>query len=232
MTDIHGCYDNMIELMDKINFKPTEDRFIFLGDAMDRGPKSYATLMYLVNLKDAMGDRCTLLRGNHEQLFISKMKHGDWIPWPEYNGGERTIYSFGRYYCSLKDGDEEDFNNAWQKWVPTVRKYFKDFYLLENGILYSHAGCYLEDIKQFDKKEWMWDRSCAWYGSNYPGFQVLGHTPYTYPRLITGLYGRVERLKYGRRYPLKGSVDIDTYSSWYYLTCMIIENNYFYLERA
>ena len=38
LSDIHGCYEEFRELLEKIHFSETDDLYI-LGDAMDRGPQ-------------------------------------------------------------------------------------------------------------------------------------------------------------------------------------------------
>ena len=37
-SDIHGCYDEYLELLKKIKFRDSDDLYV-LGDAVDRGPK-------------------------------------------------------------------------------------------------------------------------------------------------------------------------------------------------
>lgn len=37
MTDIHGMYDSFKQMLDKINFTPS-DYLLILGDNVDRGP--------------------------------------------------------------------------------------------------------------------------------------------------------------------------------------------------
>lgn len=49
--DIHGMYDKLIKLMDKVQFDPAEDLLVFLGDYIDRGPQSLECLDYVINLK-------------------------------------------------------------------------------------------------------------------------------------------------------------------------------------
>ena len=39
ISDIHGCYDMFLEMLDKIQFDETRDTLYILGDIMDRGPK-------------------------------------------------------------------------------------------------------------------------------------------------------------------------------------------------
>ena len=40
VDDIHGMYEKLMTLMDQIHFNPEEDLMVFLGDYIDRGPKS------------------------------------------------------------------------------------------------------------------------------------------------------------------------------------------------
>ncbi|KAI6204866.1 Serine/threonine-protein phosphatase [Aphelenchoides besseyi] len=63
--DIHGQYHDMHKLFDLIGRVP-EQRFIFLGDYIDRGSHSLETICYLLALKLRYRDRIYLLRGNHE----------------------------------------------------------------------------------------------------------------------------------------------------------------------
>ena len=37
ISDIHGCYDMFLEMLDKIQFDETRDTLYILGDIMDRG---------------------------------------------------------------------------------------------------------------------------------------------------------------------------------------------------
>ena len=39
MSDIHGCYDDMLMMIEKIKLSD-EDVLVFAGDYIDRGPKS------------------------------------------------------------------------------------------------------------------------------------------------------------------------------------------------
>ena len=39
--DIHGCYDELVALMLKVDFNENKDTIILLGDYTDRGKQSY-----------------------------------------------------------------------------------------------------------------------------------------------------------------------------------------------
>ena len=45
--DIHGCYDELNQLLDRIDWSPRDHILILTGDLIDRGPKIKETLMLL-----------------------------------------------------------------------------------------------------------------------------------------------------------------------------------------
>ena len=55
--DIHGMYDKLIALIEQVQFSPVEDLLIFLGDYIDRGPKSLECLDYVMNLQQQYPER-------------------------------------------------------------------------------------------------------------------------------------------------------------------------------
>ena len=44
--DVHGCYDEMMLLLQKIEKSDSEAQFIFVGDFIDRGPKVWDVLAW------------------------------------------------------------------------------------------------------------------------------------------------------------------------------------------
>jgi hypothetical protein len=38
--DVHGCYDQLVELLQKVQYKPRHDNLILVGDLVNKGPKS------------------------------------------------------------------------------------------------------------------------------------------------------------------------------------------------
>ena len=64
--DIHGMYEKLIMLMEKIQFDPEEDLLVFLGDYVDRGPDSVQCLQYVYDLQHSSPDSVVCLLGNHE----------------------------------------------------------------------------------------------------------------------------------------------------------------------
>ena len=61
--DLHGCLDELIELLDKCNYNKKKDRLIFVGDLIDRGP-------YPMECVDFVMNNAECVMGNHEERII------------------------------------------------------------------------------------------------------------------------------------------------------------------
>ena len=83
MSDIHGCYDEYIRMLELINFSD-EDELYILGDIFDRGNKPLEILDHVLGNKNIH-----LLKGNHEKMFEEAYESGDMSLW-YYNGGGTT----------------------------------------------------------------------------------------------------------------------------------------------
>ena len=64
IADIHGCYEEYMELIHKINLLDADHLYI-LGDALDRGPEPMKVLLDIMNRKNM-----TYIIGNHDYLFL------------------------------------------------------------------------------------------------------------------------------------------------------------------
>ena len=62
MSDIHGEYEQFVELLGKINLKD-EDTLYVLGDILDRGPHPIKVMRKLMEMPNAV-----CLVGNHELM--------------------------------------------------------------------------------------------------------------------------------------------------------------------
>lgn len=93
ISDVHGCLSNLKALWNAIDPQP-EDRIIFMGDYIDRGPDSKGVIDYLLALPDPLN--ITFLTGNHEEkFFLSRMDHTDFDHWMQAWGGPETLASYG-----------------------------------------------------------------------------------------------------------------------------------------
>jgi protein phosphatase len=81
--DIHGCHDELTALLDKLGYRPQEidgrlvpvhaagRRVIFLGDLVDRGPKSPEVLRLAMDMVATGQALC--VQGNHEARLVRKL---------------------------------------------------------------------------------------------------------------------------------------------------------------
>ena len=64
VADIHGCYEEYMELMQKIKLTD-EDRLYILGDAVDRGPEPMKVVLDMIKRQNI-----TYIIGNHDYLLL------------------------------------------------------------------------------------------------------------------------------------------------------------------
>ncbi|MBV8605487.1 MAG: symmetrical bis(5'-nucleosyl)-tetraphosphatase [Pelomonas sp.] len=69
--DVQGCCPALEQLLAKLDFSPSRDHIVLLGDLVNRGPASLATLRRLM----ALGGAATCLLGNHD-LHLLAAAHG------------------------------------------------------------------------------------------------------------------------------------------------------------
>ena len=111
--DVHGCFEEFLELLKKVNYKRETHRLILVGDIINRGPFSFKMLEWV---KD---NKIEMVRGNHEQAFISCFKEDKWI---------------NPIFKSLKQKMKSDIGQ-WIDWISDL-----PFYIEEEDFLVVHAG--------------------------------------------------------------------------------------------
>ncbi|CAI2354458.1 unnamed protein product [Caenorhabditis sp. 36 PRJEB53466] len=70
--DLHGQLDALVRYFDSIGYPP-KVQYLFLGDYVDRGAKSFETVMLLFCYKIRYPSMIHLLRGNHECMKMNRL---------------------------------------------------------------------------------------------------------------------------------------------------------------
>jgi bis(5'-nucleosyl)-tetraphosphatase (symmetrical) len=65
--DVQGCFQSLCNLLDRIAFHPRTDRLWFVGDLVNRGPGSLATLRFIKEL----GASARPVLGNHDVFLLA-----------------------------------------------------------------------------------------------------------------------------------------------------------------
>ena len=95
ISDIHGCYDEFMALLEKINFTDKDTLYI-LGDVIDRGLKSIECLRYVMKTPNVH-----MIMGNHEQMMFYALTSDygeDGEPMDHWlrNGADKTLAEFSK----------------------------------------------------------------------------------------------------------------------------------------
>ncbi|MDN7244385.1 bis(5'-nucleosyl)-tetraphosphatase PrpE [Planococcus shenhongbingii] len=194
--DIHGCFDELLELLAKLGYKKEQEVYIhpggrqlvFVGDAMDRGPKSLEVLQLLFKMQDrgilfySPGNHCNKLyryfKGNNVQVN---------------NGLETTLAE----WRTLPKKEQQEFRSRYRRFyekLPIYQELGKELIVAHAGIKAEMIGkplsrniavfvLYGDITGRFDvdgrpiRKNW----AKSYNGSKWI---VYGHTPTEQPYLI------------------------------------------------
>lgn len=187
--DIHGDMGHLTLLLRKLPPLDAQDTLVFLGDYVDRGPRSREVIEAVRGMHETRGCNVVCLRGNHEDAWLRVIDRG----WPEFvfppsNGCLATMRSFTG---GPLVGDEDMPTKAeWDPlfagaffpadvvtWMRSLPLYYED----EHAI-YVHAGL-MERGEGFahprdtePEVALLWTRSEGFF-RNYRGKRVVvGHT--------------------------------------------------------
>lgn len=201
MTDIHGHYDAMKKMLQKIGFS-AGDRLICAGDYIDRGPQSYEMLQWIEN----PGENVILIRGNHDEEYAYYMELMKTIfrkSKLEMDSRKDTMlaYKLAGQILSCFDSYGTVRELIWKKgvsfvklslWADCIKRMGYFYEMKKNGrrCVIVHAG-YIENLKSLAGVEtdcdygsledfYLTARDDAYlYGGVEHGMIIAGHTPTT-----------------------------------------------------
>lgn len=164
--DIHGCYNTLLGLYNKI--KDTEEIFS-VGDLIDRGRYSKEVVQFCIN------QNIKPVKGNHEDMMIKAVERSEKMLGVFYkdkiryyhNGGIETQNSyinskvhsdFKKFGAEIKSSGHFDY----LKNLPFKYEF--------NKVIISHAGI----VKDGNDITILWNRQTPLFTNK---LQVFGHTP-------------------------------------------------------
>ena len=186
LSDVHGCLDLLKRVLDKAGYGP-DDVLLFLGDLVEKGPDSLATLRWLMDLSARR--TVYFIRGNCDDLAVEFVKHP--AVRPEFFHHYLNIWrdrslllQMGRQAGYLTHGPED---------LPGLRQVILDHYqpelafldamphiLLTPDYLFVHGGVPGED-KLDETPAWTCMKNDFFLDQGYAfrRWCVVGHTPVT-----------------------------------------------------
>ncbi|WP_179134489.1 metallophosphoesterase family protein [Oceanobacillus timonensis] len=184
ISDVHGCYQELVQLLQLNDYNPKEDQLILLGDYIDRGPEPKRTVAYM---KELVEEGAIALRGNHDQMFLDFIRSEDADKEQLYlmNGGMTTLESYVGKEHFPKGITRADLFSVKQLIKENDRDHVEflsnlPYYYETEEHLFIHAGIdpTLEDWKDTPDYDKIWIRYPFLAFDHPHDFTVVhGHTP-------------------------------------------------------
>jgi serine/threonine protein phosphatase 1 len=189
--DIHGCFDQLRALMDKIPIQMGRDKLVFMGDYIDRGPESYAVVEYLIELRDRF-PAVVFLKGNHEEMLENYLEGADRFTYL-LNGGQQTLDDYLRRVGPVQKRAIPENHLAFFKSLVL-------FHQTENYI-FVHAGLRQNlPLEKQRMEDMLWIREQFVTSRHDFGKKVIfGHTPFPEPLVESNKIGIDTGAVYGNR---------------------------------
>ena len=183
--DIHGEYEQLRILLNKMNFKD-EDELYIMGDVVDRGPHPIKVLQYLSTLPN-----CTCLAGNHEVMalkclkllqkeitedFLNSLKEDDMLyllDWMQ-SGGKATMDEFHQL-TREEQNDVLDFIGDFEAYAELSIN--GQAYILVHAGLGNDFGYLTKTMDEFILDELVWYRTDYEIPYYEDKIVITGHTP-------------------------------------------------------
>ena len=179
--DIHGRFDRLSSVFNKINFDPAQDFLILLGDYVDRGTENLHCLQWAMQISKM--PNVVALRGNHEQMMLYYYLMGTyestiWLP----NGGNKTKAEMDEW-CK---GDPDFLNKALQ--FIDKRPYYYRTFINGQEYIFCHAGLKPNvSLENQTVESMLWIREEFYNGYSGTAEVVVGHTPTPYIGKVPGV---------------------------------------------
>lgn len=172
--DIHACPQELEDLITACALE-REDRLVFLGDYIDRGPGAREVVDFLLDLQADQVCTMTFLKGNHEDMLLDFLGYaGHFGESFLVNGGIATLKSYG-----LTEGRQGQ-----QAALHFPSQHLEFFQQLERYVAFGdtlcvHAGVSpIQSLDEQDEESLFWIRQeFITHPHSLPYTVLFGHTP-------------------------------------------------------
>ena len=171
--DIHGSFDRLQELLQKIPIDFANDTLVFIGDYIDRGPGSVEVVEYLLDLKKKEPG-VIFLKGNHENMLEKYLDGTDRFTYL-LNGGQTTLDS---YLSKTDRSGTFPIPTDHMEFFKSLRLYYET-----EAYIFVHAGLRPKvPLASQQTEDLLWIRDKFIYSKyNFGKPVVFGHTPLEKP---------------------------------------------------
>ncbi|WP_438350651.1 metallophosphoesterase family protein [Paenibacillus sp. FA6] len=181
ISDIHGCIDQLNQILHHIKYNSEYDQLILLGDYVDRGPNSKEVVDRIIEL--VKRHNVIALRGNHDQRLVDLINNDSFLVRSKFieHGGIQTLQS----YCNIDNEISNEILDQARETIKTRFGHHIDFlgqlplYHEDNEHIYVHAGLNpnYKDWKNQPDHDFMYIKD-EFIGSNFNLNKriVFGHT--------------------------------------------------------
>ena len=212
--DVHGHYDTLMILIKRL---PKDAKLIFVGDLIDRGPKSAEVVKFVRE----GGHGCVM--GNHEEMMVQygtsfskvypKSTNPSFLHNWYNNGGDATLFSYGLIKYDIKKGMQCVENEMGMAqflddlvWMQALPLYIEVPHKMgERSVVVSHANCAdvwhhhdNPDGAETFRERALWHRKPPKVDA--PIFNIYGHTPVEFGIEIEEHYVNVDAGCYANTY--------------------------------
>jgi len=116
--DLQGCYDELMDLLNEINFSPSNDKLWFTGDLVNRGPQSLKCLRFVKSL----GSKAVTVLGNHDLHLLA------------IGNGQSQYMHKGDTLAEILNADDRTELLDWLRRLPLI------YHHEESNFTMLHAG--------------------------------------------------------------------------------------------
>jgi len=192
--DIHGNLDLLERLLEKLQPDLSRDQLVFMGDYIDRGPRSQGVVDYVRRLQNlASPDHIICLKGNHETMFLNFMQ-----------GRDLELFLFNGGLSTLRDYWGDDWEDQEELVLPLDhRQFFEELrlYYETEAYIFVHGGLKPGvPLAEQGEEDLLWIRGDFIASMEDFGKKVIfGHTPFQRPLVMPNKIGIDTGAAYGNR---------------------------------